>query len=347
MKHVKMFGKSVPLIAIVLVGILTLGAGATLLTYYNTISGSVDVQQAVLVDDEGINTPIVEDFGDVTGGDTVCTYHTLENLAVIPAPVSFGTEGDNDGIMVSYLAPVEYSLSTTAGGVNNDPVKIDVTDDGTYITWTIDFPGDAPYDEATQGNGLRAVGLVIALDGEPAFQIHNTDSNEMTLTDGTPLVAGTWAMSPWGPTIEDGWYGWHSGDTNTLVDEIGWVSCTGGRYNEDNPNGIFTITIDKSEFGCCATGFHWALNLAIGSGFCGDYMVYEQMAYPPATPGPSFNWGEPLVDEQVDNYEYAVIADEITGVILDPGELFKFVICYQFPINVAGNYEITTYVNVD
>ena len=342
-----MFGKSIPLIAIVLVGLLTVGASAALLTYYNSIGGLVHVKQAVLVDGEGIGTPIVEEFGSVTGGDIVCTIHTLENMATIPAPVNFGTDFDpqQDGIIVKYLDPIEYTLVVTAGGIQNDPVDIDVTDDGTSITWTIDFPGEAPYDDpTTEGNGLRAVGLVIALDGNgegPAFQIHNNDGTDSS------FEWGTWLYSPWGPTINDGWFGWHSGDTNTEVSTLNWISCTGGRYNEDNPDGIFTISIDKAELGLCATDFHWALNLAIGSGFYNEYMTYEQMAYPMATPGPSFNWATPLVDDIVDNYEYATIANEITGVTLAPGELFDFVICYTFPINVAGDYTITTMVNVD
>lgn len=342
MKSIKMFGKSVPLLAILLISLLAVGASAGILTYYGSIGGTVTVKQAVLVDGKGVGDPIVEIFGDVTGGDTVCIPHFLENLATIPAPVSFGTAFNptDDGITVKYLAPAEYSFSTTVG---TQLVDIDVVDDGTSITWTIDFPGEAPYDEVTEGNGLMAVGLVIALDGDgngPAFQIHNNDGTDSS------FEWGTWLVSPWGPTIADGWFGWHSGSVNTLVSELDWITCTGGRYNEVNPDGLFTITIDKSELGgLCVTDLHWALNLAIGGGFVGEYLVYEQMAYPVGETV-WFDWGSPLVNDAMPNYEYATLANVITGVTLEPSVIFDFMICYTFPICIAGDYTITTTVDV-
>lgn len=194
--------------------------------------------------------------------------------------------------LANAIEDVDYSLSTTAGGELNDPVDIVVTDDGTRITWTIDYPID---DDS--GNGLMTVGLIIALDGDgeaPAFQIHNNDGTDATFD------WGTWLYSPY---YDDAW---HSGDENTLVTELDWVSCTGGRYHfgktdcpEPNPNGVFTITIDKSELG---NDFHWALNLAIGSGF---YCDYEQMSYP-AGETAYFDWGNPIVDMSVPNYARAL-----------------------------------------
>jgi len=211
-----------------------------------------------------------------------------------------------------------YSFSDTVG---TQPVDITVEEIGDSIKWTIDFPGEAPYDEpTTEGNGHWAVGLVIALDGEgngPAYQIHNNDGSDAS------YLPGTWLKSPWGPLITDGWFGWHSGDDNTLLTDasLDWASATGEKYNEVNPDGLFTITIDKSELG---ESFHWALNLAIGSGFWGSYMTYEQMSVPIGVT-PYFDWTNPLVDMNVPNYEYVapptkaeiLIDSEVPGQGLD------------------------------
>lgn len=89
MKHVKMFGKSVPLIAIVLIGSLTIGGvGAALLSYYGRIQMGATILQSVIVDN-GVADPITSTFTNYPG--TVCETHTLENLASIEAPVKFVT----------------------------------------------------------------------------------------------------------------------------------------------------------------------------------------------------------------------------------------------------------------
>jgi predicted ribosomally synthesized peptide with SipW-like signal peptide len=216
---------------------------------------------------------------------------------------------------MNVIKEIGFSWSGTTG---EQTVNIDVEDGDGQVTWTIDFPGEAPYDDpTTEGNGHWTVGLIIAMNGDgngPAYQIHNTDSDQMTLSDGTPLVAGTWVMSPWGPTIDDGWFGWHSGYDNTLVTDLDWVSCTGDRYNENNPDGLFTITIDKSEL---VGDIHWALNLAIGSGFWGTYMTYEQMSYPVGNGfmgTPAFEWDNPVVDMTIPNYEAASISELIKEI---------------------------------
>jgi len=83
-----------------------------------------------------------------------------------------------------------YSWSGTIG---DQPVSINVEDGECHVTWTIDFPID---DDPS--NGLMAVGLIIALDGEgngPAFQIHNNDGTDPSYN------WGTWLVSPY----LDGW----------------------------------------------------------------------------------------------------------------------------------------------
>jgi len=162
--------------------------------------------------------------------------------------------------------------------------------------------------------------LVIALDGVgegPAFQIHNND--------GSTLVEphGTWMYGYWGPAIDDGWFGWPSHDLDVFVTGLDWVSCTGLRYNEVNPDGIFTISIDKSELGA---SFHWALNLAIGTGFWSTYMHYEQTSCPVGETD-WFDWTNPIVNDEMPNYEFAqlqtatnVVEDLLAEGVLNKGQ---------------------------
>ena len=199
----------------------------------------------------------------------------------------------------------EESLYYFTQSYGTQPVSVIVTETETTVTWTIDFLGEAPYNEpTTEGNGQWCVGLVIALDGDgeaPAFQIHNNDGTDSSFD------WGTWLVSPYDTTIEGNWNGWVSSFVNTPVDELDWVDCTGLKYNEVNPDGIFTITIAKSKL---VRKTHWALNLAIGSGFWSTYLTYEQMACPVGEGfygSPAFDWGNPIVDDTIPNYELAVL----------------------------------------
>lgn len=210
---------------------------------------------------------------------------------------------------MNVIKEIGFSWSGTTG---EQTVNIDVEDGDGQVTWTIDFPGEAPYDEPTEGNGQWAVGLIIAMNGDgngPAYQIHNNDGTDPNYD------WGTWLLSPWDTTIPGNWNGWVSSFINTPVSDLDWVSCTGDRYNENNPDGLFTITIDKCTL---PENIHWALNLAIGSGFMGGYMTYEQMSYPDGNIDP-FDWGNPIVDESIPNYEAAQIYMGMMGISEEEG----------------------------
>jgi len=200
------------------------------------------------------------------------------------------TKAGEQWVSATDIAYIEYSYSADIDieGSDSDLV-LTVIDDGDYVTWTFDFPV-----EEFTGDGNLNVGLIIALDGEgegPAFQIHNTDSNDMTFLDGTPVEAGTWAMSPWG-TIDDdeGWNGWH-GDMNTLVTDLDWVEASGNR-NVPHEDGVLQIKIDRAVLG---SEFHWAASPTVGSGFwdAGDVTMQVPTA---------FGWSTPIVDMTVPNY---------------------------------------------
>jgi len=316
----------------------TLIASGALLSYYGKVTTTATVSQSVLLDGNDYSVPLAYEF-DVIGGCCKWSCHDLENTGGEDAPISFDTQYSPDGVGITtkYYTPTHYSFQTTVG---TQPVEITVTDGECHITWTIDFPGEAPYDDPiTEGNGHWAVGLVIATDGDgngPSFQIHNNDGTDAT------YPWGTWLYSPWGPTISDGWMGWHSGSINIPLEELscGWAEATGEKYNEVNPDGIFIITIAKCVLG---EDFHWALNLAIGSGFYGDYMTYEQMSYPVGIP--YFDWANPIVDMSPPaNYEAATIMTDLgAGFTLGKYQSKEIIICHCFDIAIVpGIYIITS-----
>jgi len=182
-------------------------------------------------------------------------------------------------------AYIEYSYSTNIDieGSDSDLV-LTVTDEPDWVTWTFDFPV-----EEFIGDGNLNVGLIIALDGEgegPAFQIHNNDGCDDSFADGT------WLYSPWGPAITDGWFGWHSGDTNTEVSTLSWVEATGDRKGQGT-DGILQIKIERAILG---DEFHWAASPTVGSGFYAP--VYDVTMQLPT----AFDWGTPIVTMYIPNY---------------------------------------------
>lgn len=328
--------------AIIIVASIFVGAGT--MAYFSDLETSTDNVFTAGTIDISINPSGGQDVTTVNGdldlkpSQTGYTTTTITNVGTNPVEiwkhvtnVENLENGETDAeqkYYAEYPDSVNYLLSdwihydmmvyrslgySFDGTVGEQPVSIGVEDGAGQVTWTIDFPGEAPYDDpTTEGNGQWAVALIIALDGDgngPAYQIHNNDGTDPS------YPWGTWLMSPWGPTIGDGWFGWHSGDTNTPVSGLDWVECTGDRYNEDNPDGLFTITIDKSEL---VGDIHWALNLAIGTGFWSSYMTYEQMSYPVGNGfmgTPAFEWDNPVVDMTIPNYEEASISILIKEIL--------------------------------
>jgi len=197
----------------------------------------------------------------------------------------------NWGMYFEYVTVEPYSFADTqpvSDGTVGDLVTT-VAEDGDWMVWTFDFPV-----EVFTGNGNLSVGLIVALDGEgkgPKFQIHNNDGADSS------YPWGTWLMSPWGPTIGDGWMGWHSGDTNTPVTSLSWVEAIGQRNTPwegiVSGDGVMEIRIKKSELG---NTFHWAASPTVGTGFWAPASDVTMQI--PA----GFGWGTPLVDMSVPNY---------------------------------------------
>jgi len=120
MKSVKIFGKSISVLAIV--GIISMGmVSAALLEYYGRITTTVNVEQAVLLDGEDYTTPILEEITAVGGDISYGADHYLRNNASVWILVSLDSEitgapgGDNEGLTVY----PEYKLTPSSGGATN------------------------------------------------------------------------------------------------------------------------------------------------------------------------------------------------------------------------------------
>ncbi len=283
-----------PLMVILGIGLVMAGA------YYVMFSDTFNITEAFTLSGE-----VSQVFPDgVTSSVPMVIFgatRTIKSNANDERTVTI-THNNLDGVSVNYwtyLAPYSFTDSQDVNGGTVGQLEVTVAEDGEWMVWTFDFPV-----EQFTGDGNLNVGLIIATDGEgngPAFQIHNTDSNDMTYDGSESVPAGTWVMSPWGPTIIDGWLGWHSGDTNTLVTDLSWVEATGNR-NVPHNGGVMEIRIKKSELG---NNFHWAASPTVGSGFYAPASDVTMQL--PA----DFGWGTPLVDMTTPNYVYAELMEEL------------------------------------
>jgi len=332
MKTVRIFGRTVPIVAILLISILSIGAFGALLEKYATVTTTTTVEQSVLLDNEDSITEEVY----AIGGNGYCTPHILENRAGCNAPVSFGWSAtpDKEGIDVRYVKATGYSVEATTityapYRTNGYPADVVVEDLGDRIRWTFDMIGD----KELQGDGHWGVAVIISFDGEtPAFQVHNNDGATKEFPDGT------WLYSAWGPTIDDGWNGWHTGEPggNVPVDQLDWIVCEGDRCITDNSEGQFTITLDK---GMLDETIYWAVHVGVG----GFYEPWGGLsAYPVADPNnPTFDWVD--ID-----YEEATIFEDVSTYILLPYEKLEFYIWYAFDVALEPDiYSITSDVLVN
>ena len=271
-------------VGVVLVAIMMITATASLLTYYSQVQTTAHVEQSVLVDGMDYSTAITEEIY-ATGGCCYCSEHTIENRGCMPVwvPITYSATPDDEGLFVMPAKPLDYTFSGTSEECigNYYPVDITVEVDGCWVTWTFDFKGD----KDLVGDGHFGYGLIVACGDQPMFQIHNNDGTDDTYEWGEHLY------SPWGPTIEDGWNGWHSIDMNTPTSELHWVDCTGDRYIAENPDGTFTIAIQQCAL---CPEIYWAAWFGVG-GFYNPNNGYS--AYPGG-----FDWSIPIVDMGIPNY---------------------------------------------
>jgi len=327
-----MFGKSVPLVAILLISILTVGTFAAVLSQYVTVEMTATMEQSVLID-EGV-TSVTETLNPGIGGRSYCYPHILENRGHKEAPIYFTAIGDPDlgGVTLSYLKPVEYTadLATAGGFVGYVTVEDIIVDGVSWIKWTLDVIGDRiPTEVDLASGGGFEYGLVISLgddvDVEPTFHVHGNGGIDPNYPWGTHLYT----------EYNDGWHNGSPDYKNIPVDEIDWIEATGDKYitnNPTNPGGIYTVAIKRCYLG---ESFSWGVQLATCSGFGGN------LNYGVSTLPTVFNW----VD--VSLYEDAVVAEDIDPYTLAMLETLDFYIVYDFDIALEPDiYTITSTVKV-
>lgn len=152
---------------------------------------------------------------------------------------------NNEGFTCEGMNPLNDPEINTLSNVEI-PATITVEDLGDSIKWTIDIDETL----ALNSNGHHQYGLVISKNGiNPTYQIHSNDGTDANYPWGTHLY------SPWGPS-GTGFNGWHTSTTNTPVSSLNWVIATGKRDITENPGGLFTVTIKKTEL---APTFYWGV----------------------------------------------------------------------------------------
>jgi predicted ribosomally synthesized peptide with SipW-like signal peptide len=196
-------------------------------------------------DDVKANGGTLECDGGAFGSET----NRAQTDSVETTLTFYGEQRDNnEDFTCGSLNPLNNPETHTLSGVSV-PAEITVEDLGGAIRWTIDIDETTADDD----NGHYQYALVISNDGvNPAFQIHGNDGVDGTYPWGTHLY------SPWGPS-GTGYNGWHTGGAtpnNTEVSTLGWVTATGDRPIASNPDGVFTIEIDKSELD---STFYWGI----------------------------------------------------------------------------------------
>jgi hypothetical protein len=159
------------------------------------------------------------------------------------------------GVVNATVYPFTATSTTYAyykPGGNDVEITVEFLPSESKVRWTFDFPMD---DDA--GNGKMGYALVISFDKvNPKYQIHNNDGTCSAFDWGTHLY------SPWDPSMGgfNGWWTWLEA-WNTEVTDLDWISCTGEIYKDDNPTGIFTVTISCTEH---PDTIYWAAHFGAG-----------------------------------------------------------------------------------
>jgi len=137
-------------IALILIAI---SASAALLTYFNEVQTTLDVQQAITVDGLPWDTPIIHTIEDAYGGCCYCFPHTIRNDGCEPMTLDWNTWGlpDMEGIEVTMREPIsccdhilwELELEVLDGLAEWDDFEVLI--DGTLV-YTYDAQGGNPED---------------------------------------------------------------------------------------------------------------------------------------------------------------------------------------------------------
>jgi len=303
MKTINIFGKTISATALALILIAGIGSAA-LLTYYGTITATVNVQQSILLD--GLSWPNSQVTDTISepapGGEKFCFEHTLTNQMSVRGTVDFDSSCSPDcsGITKEYRDLFSKKTFDSIGDVHAKITKENLSE---YVLWTFNITDIAPH---------YGVGLVISTESTnpiPAYQIYFAEWGDKN-----------WHYQDYGSDLGGVYCGWETGVDVVCAGGI----CANGIVATGNENGnIFTIKIPKSKLGHSGADFGWASQ--VRTTLLGKY--------PNWTPWCGFVW----VTE-------STVGSSLTPPISIPSKTTKdFYICYDFAQNIAPTtYTIVT-----
>lgn len=169
LKHdVEVLGKTVPTLAIAALFLIGGGTAATL-TYFGQVTGTADVDQAVLVDgSSGETTVDIFEQDSITAGDTVVDTFTIENN------------------MDSTYNPVYDSTLDGASTIQAEGADIDWTDGGNQVGI------DTTYANYFSDAGYEFADVELSSDSEEVdVVVDSTDGdNPDTISEGIDALSG-------------------------------------------------------------------------------------------------------------------------------------------------------------
>ena len=231
MKSIKMFGKSVPLLAIVVISMLVVGASAGLLAFYGKVITTSTVTQSVTIA-PGSNT-----LTTWIAGNTYCFDHVIENIAEVPAEVeletSYSTNWVLGDIVTSYYKPVvdysysqSYAPSILGESIFGTDLAVTVEDTGAgWLTWTYTY---AP-------NPTHTPKMTVAIDYDTGFAITTLDDD-----------SGGWFYAP-DPDVVTNRVRIADYDGSNQISGYDWVDVSA-------VGSVLTVSIKKSALD---DSFHW------------------------------------------------------------------------------------------
>ncbi len=188
-KKVNIFGKTIPVFAIFILGMALVSAA--LITSWGTITGNVTVSQGLFLDDQVWDAGVIEYSESLTSleAKTVSSeFHYLKNTANVDATVTLDTKCTNPGTggCEETTSTTEYLLSSVGGTVPNEnrihirasDIGITTLSDLDSISWDVNVLSgyiahvDVIIDK--NGDGLRDDALV--------FEYAKVDPNRCELT---------------------------------------------------------------------------------------------------------------------------------------------------------------------
>ncbi|MBA7507035.1 hypothetical protein ES706_05751 [subsurface metagenome] len=355
---VKVFGRSIPVLAIVAIVASAGLVSAALLSYYGKITMTADVKQSVLVDGEDYTWELTDVISEAApGGETFCFKHTLKNQASVPATVMLVTDitavydngdpMDSEGVTTTYLTA---------------PVQLKATGDGT-AEWTTEMANSGDYSvKLTVPSLTDRAGISIPTD------IALKDITDLSFWKKVTSF-GTKGRDPCVVlAIDANNDGTFEGDIFAFLDaDKPDMKAAAAEYLGSDAIILigtkFTLTgMDSSfsEFDALLSGYGvhsvdtdmglttedslspW-LNTACGAIDPTDSVLAVMIEI-----GGQNRDNETVYIDDItindDTYDLEIIPED-TPITLQPGETLDFYICYSFAIDIMpGTYTITTTV---